>query len=288
VLAPALREAPAKREGRFFLSNVYAGWPPIPAGSIKSLRLVQVLPKSTPHINDPAVGIPNASPGKQVLGTVPVEPDGSAWFAAPAGVPLAFQALDDRGRAVQVMRSITYLQPGETVSCVGCHETRSQAPPPGRMAEAMARPPSAIRPGPEGSRPLSYPILVQPVLDRLCVRCHSPEKPEGKVVLTGAPQGHYTVSYNALAPRVPHSAWQGGDFRRANGEPVSHPDRFGARASPLMKQLLEGHQGVKLEPEDIERLATWMDTNVLFYGTFDPADQARQLKGQRIEGPKLE
>jgi hypothetical protein len=87
---------------------------------------------------------------------------------------------------------------------------------------------------------------------------------------------------------VPHSAWQGGDFRRANHEPTSAPDRFGARASKLMKLLLDGHLDVKLGPEDIERLATWMDTNVLFYGTFDPTDQARQLKGQRIEGPKLE
>ena len=41
-------------------------------------------------------------------------------------------------------------------------------------------------------------------------------------------------------------------------------------------------------PEEIERLATWMDTNVLFSGTFDPADQARQRRGERIAGPKIE
>ncbi len=289
--APAVAsvsEEPPGREGRFLLANVQASWPPLPPGLVKSLRIVQVLPKSTPHINDPAVGIPNASPGKQVLGTVPVEPDGSAWFTAPAGVPLAFQALDERGMAVQVMRSLTYLQPGETASCIGCHEPRTQAPPPGRAPEALSRPPSAIRPGPDGSKPLSYPLLVQPVLDKHCVRCHSPEKPEGKVVLTGTPQGHYTVSYNALAPLVPHSAWQGGDFRRANGEPMSVPGRFGARGSKLMKLLLDGHKDAALGPEDLDRLATWMDTNVLFYGTFDPADQKRQQKGQRIEGPKLE
>jgi hypothetical protein len=33
---------------------------------------------------------------------------------------------------------------------------------------------------------------------------------------------------------------------------------------------------------------TWMDANALFYGTFDPADQARQLRGERIAGPALE
>ena len=70
------------------------------------------------------VGLANASPGKQVLGTVPVEADGSAYFRAPARVALAFQALDELGQAVQVMRSVAYLQPGETAGCVGCHEPR--------------------------------------------------------------------------------------------------------------------------------------------------------------------
>ena len=137
---------------------------------------------------------------------------------------------------------------------------------------------------------MSYPILVQPVLDRKCVGCHNPKKPDGKVVLTGEPQGHYTVSYNALAPRVPYSAWGGrpGDFRQVNSEPLSQPGFFGARGSPLMKMLLEGHEKVELTAEELERLATWMDANVLFYGTFDPQDQARQQRGQRIAGPKLQ
>jgi len=132
-------------------------------------------------------------------------------------------------------------------------------------------------------------VLVQPVLDERCVSCHSREKPDGGVILTGEPQGHYTVSYNALAPRVPISAWTGaGDFRAANSEPISLPDHFGSRASPLMKLLLAGHQKVQLSPAEIERLVTWMDSNALFYGTFDPADQARQQRGEAIEGPKLQ
>jgi hypothetical protein len=107
-------------------------------------------------------------------------------------------------------------------------------------------------------------------------------------VLTGQPQGHYTASYNALAPRVPFSAWQGGDFLRGNSEPVTTPGYFGARGSRTMKLLLDGHQGVVLTVEEIQRLATWMDTNALFYGTFDPADQARQQRGQRIAGPAIQ
>jgi len=286
---PSLAAAGDEREGTFFLENVYAAWPELPKETIRRLRIVQVLPKSTPHANTPPVGIPNASPGKQVLGTVPVESDGSAYFRAPARLPLAFQALDARGQAVQIMRSVTYLQPGETASCVGCHERRTQAPPQRPPAQALKRPPSAIETGPDGSKPLSYPILVQPVLDKQCVACHNEQKPDGGVILTGKPQGPYTVSYNALAPRVRYSAWGApGDFRQTNSEPLSKPDFFGARGSPLMKLLLDGHEKVVLDPDEIERLATWMDANALFYGTFDPADQARQQRGERIAGPKVE
>jgi len=277
-----------QQEGVCFVQNVYAASPALPPQSVKRLRIVQVLPKSTPGINNPAVGLANASPGRQVLGTVPVEPDGSAFFRAPAGVALSFQALDERGQAVQVMRSLTYLQNGEAAACVGCHEHRLTAPPLSARAAALAREPSAIAPGPDGSKPLSYPILVQPVLDKQCVRCHSHENPKGNVVLSGEPKGHYTVSYSALAPFVPFSQWTGGDFRKTNSEPLAVPGFFGARGSKFMQKLLAGHEDVKLSADEIERLVTWMDANALFYGTFDPADQARQLRGQRIEGPKLQ
>ena len=278
-----------RQEGTFFLQNVYESWPDLPRSTrIQWLRILQVLPKATPNINDPRLGLANASPGKQVLGTVPVEPDGSAYFKAPAGVPMAFQALDERGRAVQIMRSIAYLQPGENVSCIGCHEHRTAAPAQRAPAQAISRLPSKIEPGPDGSNPLSYPILVQPVLDKHCVGCHSGLKPAHDLDLTGAPEGQFTKSYNALAPRVPHAAWGGGDFLKVNSEPLSKPDHFGARASALMTMLLEGHQDVELTPSETERLVTWMDANALFYGTFDPADQARQQRGERISGPSLQ
>lgn len=278
------------REGTFFLENVHDAWPRLPVDRIVRLRVIQVLPKTTPHANTPTLGIANASPGKQVLGTVPVEADGSAYFRAPAGIALAFQALDERGQAVQVMRSVTYLQPGESVSCVGCHEQRGTASPARGAAIALSRPPSVIAPGPDGSRPLSYPILVQPVLDKHCISCHGGTGPKGNMALTGEIQGRYTVSYNALAGRVSFAAWGGkpGDFRVTNSEPLSRPDFFGARGSPLMRMLLRGHHDVGFAAEDMERLVTWMDANALFYGTFDPADQARQQRGERIDGPTLE
>lgn len=266
--------------GLLVLQDIYASLPQIPRGSIQSLRIVQVLPKSTPGKDQPPIGIPSGPPGKQVLGTVPVEPDGSAAFYAPARKLLSFQALDTRGMAVQVMRSGTYLQPGEKTTCVGCHETRVSAPLRQRPM-ALNRPPSRIRPGPDGSKPFSYPILVQKVLDKKCVSCHSGSSPAGGIDLTGVSEGHYTRSYLALAPRVAFSDM-------TNGEALTKPKRFGAHASPLMQMLVRGHAGVQLTPFEMERLAIWMDTGALFYGTFDLADQQRQRNGERIDGPKLE
>ncbi len=291
---PALHSSLVERqpgEGTFFLQDVYDSWPQLARAEhpIKQLRIVQVLPKTTPHANTPRVGLANASPGKQVLGTVPVERDGSAYFRAPSGIPLAFQALDQRGMAVQTMRSLTYLQPGEQLGCVGCHEPRTTAPATLAMragALAAERAPSEIAPGPEGSKPFSYARLVQPVLDKHCVECHRPGKADGGVDLTGAPAGEFTASYNALAPRVPFSQWKG--TPQDNFEPLTYPDRFGARASKLTQLLLEGHEGATLSDAEVDRLITWMDANALFYGTFDPEDQQRQRRGEQIAGPALE
>lgn len=288
-ILPSTPPDPGSQEGRFFVENVYESWPQLPSSEsdrITHLRVIQVLPKTTPHANNPKVGLANASPGKQVLGTVPVEPDGSAYFTAPARVALAFQALDASGMAVQTMRSLTYLQPGEQTSCVGCHEHRATTPQSQASALALQRPPTEIAPGPDGSRPLSYPILVQGVLDKHCVRCHAGTEAAGGVVLTGEPSGAFSASYLALAPLVPFSEWKGTPGE--NLEPLTHPNDFGARGSALTKLLLSGHEGVSLTEEEMQRLITWMDSNALFYGTFDPQDQQKQLQGERIAGPALE
>lgn len=104
-------------------------------------------------------------------------------------------------------------------------------------------------------------------------------------MLTGDAEGQYSKSYNVLAKRVPFSSWTG---LEENGEPLTHPGRFGARGSRLMDMILAGHHDVQLDDEELDRLVTWMDANALFYGTFKPEDQARQLRGERIAGPALE
>jgi hypothetical protein len=285
---PTVSEQVRSDSGVFWLQDVHASWPELRAadGVVKSLRIIQVLPKTTPHANTPRVGRANASPGKQVLGTVPVEEDGSAYFRAPAGIPLAFQALDERGMAIQTMRSLTYLQPGEHVGCVGCHEHRTTTSNLGGMTLASHRAPSDITPAPDGAKPFSYPILVQPILDQHCVSCHGGDKCEGDIDLTGVPEGEFSRSYNALISMVAFSEWKG--TPQANFEPMTHPNQFGARGSRLTELLLSNHEGVSLSDQEMERLVTWMDTNALFFGTFMPEDQQRQLRGERIAGPALE
>ncbi|MGL6225273.1 MAG: hypothetical protein ACRC10_01450 [Thermoguttaceae bacterium] len=277
--------------GTFYLQNVYESWPQLPIDEenrITALRIVQVLPKTTPNANDPMIGAAFASPGKQVLGTVPVEKDGSAYFECPAETPILFQALDARGRAVQIMRSLTYLQPGENASCIGCHENRMLTFSGGQPTLAISRVPSRITPGPDGSQPFSFPILMQPVLDQHCVSCHSTEQSvekSGGIFLTGEPDGHYTRSYQSLIPYVAYTAWT---MPNGNYEPYSEPGRFGARASKLVEQLDRGHHDVVLSEQDWNRLNTWIDANALFYGTFNPTEQAKQQRGERIAGPDLE
>lgn len=278
----------ALKPGRFFVQNVYESWPwKMPEGTkIKSLRLVQVLPKTTPNANSPTVGAANASPGKQILGTVEVADDGSAFFEVPSKTPFLLQALDEHGRMVEGMRSLIYAQPGETQSCTGCHENRLAATSAAATIASRQEVPTPIVPGPDGSKPLSYPILVQPVLDSKCIACHNNEKTDGNVNLTGDPDGRYTKSYNALVRFVSYSAWGNPN---GNLEPMTLPLSLGTPASPLVQLLDQGHYDCQLSADEWERLCSWIDgANALFYGTFNPENQQIQQTGGRIDGPDLE
>ncbi len=273
----------ANGTGTFFLSNVMESWPALPTNRpVTQVRVFQVLLKTTPHIDNPKVAPGLGAPGRQVLGTVPVESDGSAYFEAPARTPLLFQALDAQGRALQTMRSLVYLQPGERETCIGCHEHRMKKEPPRAQALATRRPPSVLAPGPDGSKPFSYPRLVQPILDKHCVACHDGTAPK-RPVLTGAPEGWASKSFNALIRHVAYSGWGN---PRNNYEPLTEPLRFGALGSPLARMLETGHNHVALSPDEWARLNLWMDANGAFYGTFDANEQKKQLAGEAIAGPQ--
>jgi len=267
-LALAVGDDRANLEGRFLVLDVYRGLTGIAPGAVKRLRLVGVPAKTQPHMNTPNLGATADDPGKCVLGTVPVEADGSAHFKVPAGVNLFLQALDADGMAIQTMRTVTSVQPGHTVSCIGCHEQRQEAAP-NIVASAAARPPSAITPGPEGSWPLRYDKLVQPVLDRHCVRCHAPgadAKAIAKLDLT--PAKSYGLLVNYGGPSLY------GYVRGYYGKSQSDPGKGAALTSPLLAHLRKGHKDVKLDPDAWERLITWMDTYAQRQGHFSPEQEA--------------
>ena len=278
-------------EGEFLLTDVRNSHFPMPENRrIVELRVFQVLPKSRTHVaNKPRIGHANAESARMLLGTVPVEADGSAYFRAPARKPLYFQALDENGRAVQSMRSVAYLQPGERMGCVGCHEPRNRAVTTQKTRPlAMRREPSRLKAGPEGTLPFSFPFLVQPILDKNCVKCHdgNPGPNKSKVALTGEPAGQFTKSYESLKPFVKWYEWGG-----ASIEPIiTRPGRIGADVSPLTGILSDAVHGpsVKLDDDELRRLYIWLDGNVPFYGTYDSDTQLAQQNGVSVPPPTLQ
>ncbi|HIQ21330.1 MAG TPA: hypothetical protein EYH34_08875, partial [Planctomycetes bacterium] len=272
---------PRRKEGLVYLSDIYAGegLRGIPPGTVKSLRLISY------HYLYPGMGGPQGVVGmegpwdiKRVLGTVPVEEDGSALFRVPANTPVAVQPLDEEGKALQLMRSWFTAMPGEVLSCVGCHESQN-ASPPSRPTLAMRRGPSEIAPWYGPARGFNFAREVQPVLDRYCVGCHDGQtRIDGKTAadLRGREQisdyisayhyggrdaGHFSTSYVELHRFV----------RRPGLESDYHllvPMEFHADTTQLVQLLSKGHYGVQLDQEAWDRLITWIDLNAPFHGTW--------------------
>jgi len=258
-------------EGRVVVADVYQGLADVPRGAIRQLRLVGVPVKTHPTMNEPPMGLTRDDPGKFVLGTVPVEADGSAHFRVPAGVTFFVQALDEQGVAVQTMRSATYVQPGQTMTCIGCHEPRNTAPPP-RTPLAAMRAASPITPGPEGSWPLHFDALVGPLLAEHCVACHHPDAEGSSFLLTPDLAYDALVDYGkpSLRTHVSECYRQGRSLAGAGA----------AETSPLVALLRKGHYDVRLDADAWARLNTWMDTYGQRRGSFS-AEQDEQLRQLR-------
>jgi hypothetical protein len=278
---------PARKNGgraTVAVMNVYDSdftWPDRTV--ITALRVIQVLPKTTPPPNQPRIGVGNQTNARAVLGTVPVEADGSIHFEAPAGKELYFQALDAEGLAVQSMRSGTFLHENERLTCQGCHEPKHQTPrqyP--AVPLALRRPPSAIRPDVDGTNPFNFVRLVQPVLDRHCVACH---RQEGAVDLSGVVEGKegWTRSYRNLAGKYGFyfHVSNGSINAGVHGGSRTVPGAFGARASPLLPYLEKEHHGVSLSPEDRYRITVWLDANSEFFGSYE--NTVAQARGEVVE-----
>ena len=286
------RVEPARKDAVVYLTDVYAGpgLAGVPRGTVKKLRLF------TYHFayrrvggQQDRVGLDGPWDIKRVLGTVPVGPDGSATFRVPANTPISVQPLDEAGQAIQIMRSWFTAMPGETLSCVGCHERQDQTPAAAPQPSAMAAAPSEIAPFRGPVRGFDFRREVQPVLDRHCVACHDGRRADIPVIvrdLRDAPDivvhpiknqhgmGRFSPSYYAVR-RFVRSPTIESDLH------LLRPYEFAANTTKLVQMLRKGHHQVALDAEAWERLITWIDLGTPAHGTWTETVGAKRTASQR-------
>jgi hypothetical protein len=267
---------------------VYRGLEPhVRRGEVKQICVVQEVPKpERAHFwKHPEIGtqFPVVSCGatlspKKVWGFAPVAEDGSACFKVPANRPIYFMALDAQGRAVQRMRSFTHLMPGEVQGCVGCHEPRNQTSDcASRMHGALGAEPHDLPPPEWGLRGFSYARIVQPVLDRYCTECHKPPTPPQCLDLTGDKTDFFNVSYEHLAREGGRANRYTKWIQTVDGQELNilqiTPKFWGSPASRLADVIVSGHPDaegksrVVVDRQSRQRMLTWIDLNVPYYGT---------------------
>ncbi len=294
------------------VADVYQGLGGVERGTVKHLRILEQVPRpwsarrrwdGDGYDQQHATISKDTHLGLKVQhGVVPVEADGSAHFVVPAGANVFFQTLDANFMAVQTERTFVNYMPGETRSCVGCHEMPggiAASAAPSASLLAMRRAPSVPGPQPgerDGRRPLDYVLDVQPVWDRHCVKCHGGAEPRGTLDLSGAPTALFNVSYESLVPerrRAPRrdrgllGPVIGENHPKTGNVHYLPPKSLGSHASVLVAMLARGavrladpeqeararrlaevHRDVKLAPEELLKVTNWVDTNAQFYGTY--------------------
>ncbi|HOX37396.1 MAG TPA: hypothetical protein PL033_05335 [Candidatus Brocadiia bacterium] len=268
--------------GVMYSADVCQGVPDMPRSAVKYLRVFQMDPRTystwTRDIEPnqfcgPVVSILQADGVKRILGTVPVEADGSVSFKVPAGKALHFQLLDENQRAIHTMRSFTGVMPGEKRGCVGCHEMHSVAPV-NKPAQAAKDAPRDLEIPPWGTASIRYETFVQPALDKHCAACHQGNgKARKKLDLTLRPgAGVFKEPYVTLVTKGIAGAIMVESY--AQSDPKSYatfrPMKYLSSDSMLIRNASSGkHNGVKVGGEELMRLIAWVDANCPYRGEED-------------------
>jgi hypothetical protein len=309
-----------KNTGTYYMQNVYEGpgLQDVPHGAAKALRVVAIDYRAAiigeNHNGGEAGGALISTPPsigngawdpKRVLGTTPIQPDGSAMFTVPARTPVYFQVLDASNHVIQTMRSWSTLQPGETFACVGCHENKNAAPPSGwnkSAAYAAGAQPLQSFQGLE-TRGFSFAKDVQPILDAHCIKCHDGGATErgkklpdltGKPVVDSFAKRIWTASYITLthAKLEERNKKIGPPYRGAtnalvnwvhaqSAPPMLPPYACGSSQSGLLGMLERGHGQTKLSRDEIARIACWIDLAVPFCGDYTEANAWTDAEKER-------
>ncbi len=318
-----------KDEATVYLHDVYQGpgLAGIERGSVKNLRVVALEFRAAgvgsnrnrgeaggALISTP-ISIEGAWDVKRVLGTIPVHEDGSACFVVPSRTPLYFQPLDEKGHMVQSMRSWVTLQPGESVSCVGCHEHKNTAPPVTRFSRALAAGPRPLKPFYGPPRGFSFTREIQPILDRHCVNCHHRDEPPpyfgpGRItrfraadaglveperdgVAAVADMPHLKPAFSLKSQQFldPESQRKWSDSYLAlahrhvadwidiqSRPSMLPPYHAGSAKSGLIEMLESGeHYGVRLAKPERDRFIVWIDLLVPYCGDYLEAIAEEQI-----------
>ena len=313
-----LSKAPdeSRATGIVTIRDVYVGdsMKGVPRGTVKSMRVVSIDYRTAGigcngnsgpggggmSCSPPALG--NGTWGvKRVLGEVPVAKDGSVAVEVPARTPIYFMLLDKNGRMVQSMRSWTTLQPGETASCVGCHEPPNQAPD---FRKGTAREGRALVSLAKPSRGFSFPKDVQPILDRRCVSCHDPQKYAAIPDLTGTPvrdvrsKRHWSRAYLSLSrarqigAKADELRWTADPnnpkgfvnwIHSASVPTPLPPLTYGSRVSRLFTERLDKQHCKALTDVEKRTLACWVDLGIPFCGDYEESANWNEEERARWE-----
>jgi hypothetical protein len=267
---------PTKDYALCALSHATFGCDGIEPGQAKYLRVAQRLtwPYDNTHGGQRYAekAQPNNWTPARVLGEVPLERDGSAYFKVPADEAVYFQLLDENKMELRRMRSFLSFQPGERRGCVGCHETRENAPTDKPFSLALLKEPVTPAPPPWGTRPISFLREIQPILDKHCVGCHGGMKPAAGLDFFGGltSGGHVAdYGYNRAFDTIIRNrlvAWSPVQGDAA----VTQPLQFGSHRSKLVHVLREGacSQRAKLNEDEWYRIVSWIDANAPYHDGF--------------------
>ncbi|MBI5820803.1 MAG: PD40 domain-containing protein [Verrucomicrobia bacterium] len=295
VAWPSKNDRQQPEHGVIFSNNVYQGAPAGLQGKAKFLRVIHIEPKTytywhkRPYLSTgPVVSAVQSEGVKRVLGTVPIEPDGSVAFQAPAGLSLHFQLLDERQRALQTMRSFANVMPGEYRGCLGCHESHSKAPAGDAHSLALAKHPRAITPPPWTDTTVSYTRYVRPVLDKYCARCHEGNGEARKTLdFTFRPgfldwdETYFTLIGKPTwgkayeLPKVSPPGFGIADTILVEGYEKVDPAAYRtpkpmarlSYSSRLIEKVSGGkHHGVRVDDISLQRLICWVDTMCPYRG----------------------
>ncbi len=266
------RVVPEAKSSVIFCSDIYngPGLAGVPRGTAKNLRVFTYHYGYIRSGGHESCGLESSWDIKRILGTVPVEEDGSFSFEVPANMPLSIQPLDEDGASLALMRSWMVGMPGEVVSCNGCHENQSQLTAV-KPVHAGRRAPRQIKPWYGPARPFAYTTEVQPVLDRFCMACHNDQDRKGGMSFENGHAGDWRKDRSYLNLVA---------FTRHPG-PESDLDLYNAMewhvsTSPLIQMFKKGHHGVTLDREAWDRLYTWIDLNAPHRGMWNNPDYEKR------------